>query len=233
MKSKKIISVIILTMIFSCKENNQEVSAVKFKTDSLKSINTEVKDNQKNPVIKDKLLYSNNNIEVYQENTTRGDGVIELSFESELKIYNLDKTLFGTILNQDDLGYDFKLPRKIVARYIVPDFEQFEFDAENPDKTGDFITIFINKEPKSIKKVDVDYGFISWNEYIMKSNFKCFDDNANIFKVLKIIDANTILAKTINIEDCGGEKISSKDKIEKEIKWRNNNIMNVEFYNCD
>jgi hypothetical protein len=170
---------------------------------------------------------------VYQEYITRGDGIINLSFENKLEIYNLDGTVYGSITKNEESGYKFDLPKKIIARNIVPDFDQFSFDSKNPDKTDTYITIFINKEPKNIKKGDVDYGFILWDEYIMKTNFKCFDDNANIFKVLKIIDANTVLAKTTSIEDCGGEKISSKDKIEKEIKWRNNNSMNVEFYNCD
>lgn len=230
----KTLSIIILSAISSCKnEDEKKQNFEKTLKDSISS--SEYKRNDSVDILshKDTLLYSNENLEVYQEYITRGDGIVNLSFENELVFYNLDGTVYGNIVKKEESVYEFNLPKKMIARYIVPDFDKFSFDAENPQKNNELISIYINKEIKTIKKSGIEFQFTTWNDYMKNSIFKTFSDNKNIFKVIKIIDENNVLAKTTNIEDCGGEKINSQDNFEKNIEWRTNDIMNVEFYECD
>lgn len=230
----KALIIIILSVISSCKnEGNRKQDFEKNGKDSIPLSKNEIIESNDILSHSDTLLYSNENLEVYQEFITRGEGVVNLSFENELVIYNLDGTVYGNVIKKEESVYEFKLPKKIIARYIVPDFDKFSFDAENPQKNNKLIKIYINREIKTIKKSDIEFQFTTWNDYMKNSIFKIFKDHKNIYEVIKIIDENNVLAKTTNIEDCGGEKINSEDNFEKKIEWRTNDIMNVEFYDCD
>ncbi len=60
------------------------------------------------------------------------------------------------------------MPKKIVARRVVPeaDFMQLDFDAEPINTNKNYLFIYVNGEKLMIKKTDVNYTFNSWDEYL-------------------------------------------------------------------
>lgn len=115
----------------------------------------------------DSLLYKRNNFSSYIDAVKRGAGVISftLNINDRLDIWNLDDTKFGEIVLNKDLTYFIaKMPKKIIAREVVPeyDFAAFDFDAENVDTEPNYLIIYVNKEKRKVKKDEVKFSFKSW-----------------------------------------------------------------------
>ncbi len=233
----KTILTITFLLLISCKESNQINPEKNTKLVDSTNVSSQVKnETNANDLCSDKLIYGpdENGFQFYYDSITRGDGVVSLEFNGVLRICNLDGTGYATIINTGDSSYDLNFPNKeITARNLSPIFNQFEFDAEKPSAANDFIKIYVNKEPKIIKKEGIDFGFsfTTWNEYISTSDFQLCNEPENLYQTVKIIDNNTVLAKTIN-SDCG-EQFISKDKSEKVLKWRDNNYLKIRQNVCN
>lgn len=134
-----------------------------------------MKDNHHNPLVenaKDELmlLYSDKTITSYTENIMRGDGVVSLNLEPghSVKLYTEDDLFFGEVKYTQDLNFILKLPDQIIARKVIfnSDFMAMDFDAKNPDSNKEYIFIYLNKIRLKIKKADIGYSFLLWEDYI-------------------------------------------------------------------
>ena len=116
----------------------------------------------------DSLVYESSSFSSYTEKVTRGTGTISfyLDVNDRLDIWNMDNTKFGDIVLNKDLTYfTLNMPRKVIARKLVPeyDFAAFDFDAENLETDKKFIIIYINKGKRKVKKSGAKFVFASRN----------------------------------------------------------------------
>lgn len=123
-------------------------------------VTEEVSDIQKS----DSLLYEGKTFSSYIDAQHRGTGVISftLNVNDRLDIWNMDDTKFGDIVLNEDLTYfTLNMPKKIVARAVVPeyDFARFNFDAEDVDTDKDYLIIYVNKEKRKVRKSDLTFSF--------------------------------------------------------------------------
>ena len=174
-------------------------------------------------------------IKFYSENTLRGKGVVELTIDKNLEILNSDKTCFGTIsLLNNDFGTTYKInfPKKMVtAREIIPDdeFQVFSFDSELPEINNEFLIIYINKEQKMIKKTDVKYKFLNWDDYVKSAYIRLYGKDKNLYKVIEIKN-DSLKIKSISKSDC--DYVESYKDVTKWIKWKDNNCKLIKFNFC-
>jgi hypothetical protein len=115
----------------------------------------------------DSLLYEGKTFSSYIDSERRGAGVVSftLDINDRLDIWNMDDTKFGDIVLNEDLTYfTLNMPRKIVAREVVPehDFAAFDFDAEKVDTDKEYLIIYVNKEKRKVKKSDLKFNFTAW-----------------------------------------------------------------------
>lgn len=106
----------------------------------------------------------------YIDAERRGAGVISfaLDINDRLDIWNLDDSKFGEIVLNEDLTYfSINMPKKIVARKVVPeyDFAAFDFDAEVPETDKVYFIIYVNHHKRKVKKMGLKSTFISWKMY--------------------------------------------------------------------
>ena len=112
----------------------------------------------------DSLLYQSPTFTSYVDNTKRGAGVVSfiLNVQDRLDIWNMDDTKFGEIVLNEDLTYfTLNMPKKIIARKLIPefDFAAFDFDAEKPDTNKEYVIIYVNKEKRKVRKSDLKFTF--------------------------------------------------------------------------
>jgi hypothetical protein len=115
----------------------------------------------------DSLLYEGETLSTYIDAEHRGAGVVSFTLDvnDRLDIWNMDDTKFGDVVLNEDLTYfSLNMPKKIVARKVVPenDFAAFDFDAEKPETDKDYLIIYINKEKRKVKKSDLKFHFSPW-----------------------------------------------------------------------
>lgn len=115
----------------------------------------------------DSLVYEGPTISSYTEQVKRGSGVIsfDLAINDRLDILNMDNTKFGDIVLNEDLTYfTLNMPKKIIARKLVPeyDFAAFDFDAENVEADKEYLIVYVNKDKRKVRKSDVKFVFNSW-----------------------------------------------------------------------
>lgn len=235
---KKRLSVFLITLLvinYSCKDNTQKEEGLNQKVQDTiaETKNHEVKDLscQDN----DTLQYEDTKISIYNEYKLRGDGVVSISINDKLSILNEDNSLFGEIILKEESDYEINLPKKIVARSMVPVFDDFSFDADKPKDNDEFIHIYINKEPKRIRKTQVEFSFDNWEDYLKNSFIKLRNCNnekdLNIYKVLNVMK-DYIKVKSISKESC--ENIDNYTDVTKELKWKNNeNVLMIDFFSCN
>lgn len=113
------------------------------------------------------LLYENQNFSSYIDEVKRGAGVISFTLEvnDRLDIWNLDDTKFGEIVMNKDLTYfTLNLPKKVVARKLIPenDFAAFDFDAETPIQGEKYVFIYANKEKRKVERKSLKFSFTAW-----------------------------------------------------------------------
>ncbi|MFA4868576.1 MAG: hypothetical protein WC623_10275 [Pedobacter sp.] len=116
----------------------------------------------------DSLVYESPSFSSYTEKVKRGTGIISfyLDVNDRLDIWNMDNTKFGNIVLKKDLTYlTLNMPRKVIARKLVPEYEfaAFDFDAENLETDEKFIIIYINKAKRKVKKSGAKFVFASRN----------------------------------------------------------------------
>ncbi|MGV0964671.1 hypothetical protein [Empedobacter falsenii] len=142
-------------------------------------------------------------INIYTEDMMRGEGVLELFIENNIKILNIDKTLFGSIQLTKD-GYNIQFPKKIIAREVYPqsEYKVFSFDSETPNIDKDFLIIYINKEKKMVDKKSVKFKFIKWDDYIKSAFVKTYDSkNEHWYKAIEIKN-DSMLVKSVSSANC-------------------------------
>lgn len=190
-----------------------------------------------------KLIFADNYIESYTDDTIRGNGVVEISLGSnEFKILNLDDTLFEKFVfieNQYSLENGIN---KIIARKFIPneDFFSLTFDADFFKVDDKFIFIYVNERLKKIEKSKYIVEYSDWLVYLKNGYVKLFKDNLlkikttyrneiledslnHVFSVKEIVNDNLILVSTST-----GCCKSIKD-IEGEVKWRNKDKLLVDI----
>jgi hypothetical protein len=118
----------------------------------------------------EELIYQDESIATYSDSIRRGAGVIsfDLAVNDRLMIYNENGYLFGEIVLNEDLTYfTINMPRKTIARKVVPafDFAAFDFDAEPVNSNDDYLRIYVNRELRKVKKAGIKYTFRNWEEY--------------------------------------------------------------------
>jgi hypothetical protein len=174
--------IVLLTSCQSSSKKNLKVSdTVKSsgsKTAGVKQPTVPLKNYKINPG--EELIYEDAGFATFSDSKRRGAGVISFSLDinDRLTIYNQDGSLFGQIvLNEDMTYYTLDMPRKTVARKIVPtfDFAAFNFDAEPVASNDDYLKIYANGELRKVNKAGVKYTFKSWDEYL-KENADVSDD---------------------------------------------------------
>lgn len=173
-------------------------------------------------------------IKFYTENMLRGKGVMQIIIDRNLEILNLDKTSFGKIsLLHNDFGdsYELNFPKIVIAREIIPndEYSVFSFDSELPESDKNFLVIYINKEKKLIKKSDIKYKFLDWNNYIKSAYIQLNENDKYMYKVLEIKE-DSLKIKSISKTDC--DYVQSYKNITKWIKWKNNNCKLIKINFC-
>lgn len=232
--------IIAVTLLFlsSCKDKTEETKEeMKITTNEKVDLNNEMSNLNlcKNT---DTLIYKNDSLIVKSEFTMRGSGVVSLNISDKLIIYNEDESIFGEITAMGESEYDIKLPSTIIARYFVPMFDQFYFDANEPNNNNDFIEVYINKEVKKIKKNLVDYQFETWNDYVKKSfinlrncsNSVDAKSDINTYEIISI-NKDSVKIKSISKSSC--DAIENFTNTTKSIRWREDNVLLISFYECN
>lgn len=231
----KIVNIIFFLLLFSCEKkgiensnsvqvNNFDYNNVDCPLDSLSMKTSEYK-----------------GISFFTENTMRGTGVISITIDTEVQILNSDKSLFGKISksNFDVEQYKIDLPKRTIVRNIIPEseFQIFEFDAENPNNQSDYVTIFINKKQKLIKKLNLNYKYLDWDDYIKSAFIQLEKDVKNIsldekdywYTAIKI-NGDSMLIKSAPKSSC--DYIEKYKDITKWIKWKERKCKLIKFNFC-
>lgn len=243
---KKLI-VLILFLLCSCtkhkeiKKNNKEAT-----NNNIENQNIENKQVEKstNECLLDSIkmqITQYDGIKFYSENKLRGSGVLALIMPDNVDILNTDKTVYGSIIsgNNTEEPYNFKLPKVIVAREIIPDVEHriFSFDAELPETDKDFLIVYLNKEKKLISKKTVKYKFSSWETYI-KSSFihltskvdnSTKEEQMYYYQAIKI-KGDSMQIKSVSKTSC--DYVEEYKNVTKWIKWKNDSCKLIMFDFC-
>jgi hypothetical protein len=240
MKNKFLTILVVLVIVISCKKaekvdevivpENNVSSKEQIKVDEV-SVNIICED-------KDTLEYQNDKISVYNEYKMRGDGVAILNVNDKIEILNQDNTIFGEITVSEEEGYQINLQNKIVARSFVPEFDKFYFDAEEPNKSDEFVILYINKEQKKIKNIQDNYKFQKWEDFV-KGDFIKLRGCNNISKSKKDINTYSVLeiygdsmkVKSASKNDC--DAIEDYTNLTKKIKWKKNDFLLIDLYSCN
>lgn len=181
-------------------------------------------------------------ITFFTENTMRRSGVVHLSINQKVDILNLDKTLYGSIVPKVDgefMGYEINLPKTVIARQVIPyaELQIFEFDSESPDQDGTYLTVYINRERKLILKKDLQYSFLSWDDYIKSAFVRVTAPAQNVslaerkylYQVLEIKD-DSMLIRSVPKSAC--DYVEDYKPISKWVKWRTDHCKLIEFNFC-
>lgn len=227
----KIILLISASLIISCQEK-EKVKEIEFVNDTVARQEISY-DN----ISKDSLVYEDDILTSNTDFVIHGDGVINLNISKEVIIYNNDNSLFGKIaFSEESESYVMDMPKVVNARYFVPLLDQFYFDAKNPVEDDTYLHIYINSEVKKVKKNTVDFNFVTWENYL-KANFVTLRKmnnkdqlDKNTYKVLSI-ENDSISIKSVAKSECDAVEVY-KD-VTKKIRWKNNNLLLINFYECN
>lgn len=227
----KIILLISASLIISCQEK-EKVKEIEFDNDTVARQEISY-DN----ISKDSLVYEDDILTSNTDFVIHGDGVINLNISKEVIIYNNDNSLFGKIaFSEESESYVMDMPKVVNARYFVPLLDQFYFDAKNPVEDDTYLHIYINSEVKKVKKNTVDFNFVTWENYL-KANFVTLRKmnnkdqlDKNTYKVLSI-ENDSISIKSVTKSECDAVEVY-KD-VSKKIRWKNNNLLLINFYECN
>lgn len=231
-------------LVFSCKDASKNTA----KADSQlqDTISVSQKEIQQ-PNVNDckeaeSLVFEAETFASYTENTMRGQAVIsfEMNINDRLIILNEDDSNFGEIvLNEDMTFFTLTMPKKVVARKVIPnyDFAAFDFDAENINTDKDYLIIYVNKERKKVKKTDLKFAFSTWENYIKKKTIELKDCNllnnskgkGLTFDVIEIKGEEIKIKSTKN---CAGED-APFENIEGSVQWKSGDTLLIDFAVCN
>ncbi|RYG43231.1 MAG: hypothetical protein EOO01_21650 [Chitinophagaceae bacterium] len=193
------------------------------------------------------LLFENDVISTFTTDRIQGKGVVSFFLEpgDTLSIQNSDGSDFGELIANTDLSFTISLPKKVVARNLVPDYDvaSFEFDAEPIASDKEFIKLYINGLQKRIHKGRVKCAFRTWEEYLRESVIKL--KNGNIlrgsdgspvahqkdlkYEVLEV-KGDTIRLKSSR--SCITDGVAFKN-LDGWAQWKSGNKLQIEFSNCE
>ncbi|WP_153042753.1 hypothetical protein [Rufibacter ruber] len=188
------------------------------------------------------LLYQTDTFSSFTEDKMRGAGVvsIQLDLNDRLDIYYLDDAPYTNLVyNEDNTFYTTDLPRKVVARGLVPeaDVAQFDFDAEAPSTDPEYLIIYLNKEKRKVAKADVKYTFSTWEKYLKNQNIRLKDCNLlphapqsknQVFEVTAIKNDSIQIKSS---KDCQGD-LADYEPLEGWVQWKKADVLTVEFAPC-
>lgn len=187
------------------------------------------------------LVYSNDVFSTYTEGRIQGKGVASFQFKvnDRLNIYNEDDSEFGFIvLNEDLTFFTLQMPKKLVARKVIPehDFATFDFDAEEENTHKEYLFIYANGERRKVKKAEISYTYLSWEEYIKTRPITLISCNPlkNAPKGM-IFEVTTLEGERINIrssQECAAEDTEFK-VVEGWVKWRKGDTLMVDLTTCN
>lgn len=232
----RILFISVLSILISCKESeNSSSNELETKVFEVKDENIEPNYSEiNNP---DTLIYQDEKLISKSEFRMYGNGVANLFISDEVIIYNQDESVFGKIFfSEESESYVIDLPKLIKARYFVPILDQFYFDAVRPDINDSFLKIYVNSEIKKIKKANLNFKFIEWDNYIKHNFIKLRKINSkqkydsNTYKVIKL-ENDSALIKSITKSDC--DLIETSKDISKKIKWKEANLLLISFFECN
>ena len=192
------------------------------------------------------LLFEGDTFTSYTEDKIRGEGIVSFTMDinDRLTILNEDDSSFGEIvLNEDMTYFTLTMPKKIVARKVIPnyDFASFDFDCENVNADKDYLIIYINKQKKKIKKTDLKYTFSTWENYIKKQFIQLkecnliVDGNVNPNskdQAFAVTEIKGDVIKIKSVKDCNGEDTRFYD-IQGQVKWKSDDVLLINFALCN
>ena len=194
------------------------------------------------------LLFEGETFSSYTEDKIRGNGIVSFTMDinDRLTILNEDDSSFGEIvLNEDMTYFTLTMPKKIVARKVIAnyDFASFDFDCENVNTDKDYLLIYINKQKKKIKKTDLKYTFSTWENHIknqvvqLKACNPILDAEGNVNSKNKDLSFAVTEIKGDNIKIKSIKDCKSEDKnfyeIKGQVKWKSNDVLLIDFAVCD
>ena len=227
----KIILIISASLIISCQEK-EKFKEIDFDNDTV--ARQEISYDNKT---KDSLVYEDDILTSNTDFVIHGDGVINLNISKEVIIYNDDDSVFGKItFSEESESYVLDMPKVINARYFVPLLDQFYFDAKEPAADDPYLYIYINSDVKKVKINTVKYNFITWENYV-KANFVTLRKmnnkeqlDKNTYHVLSM-ENDSINIKSITKSEC--DAIEEYKDVSKKIRWKNNDLLLINFYECN
>ncbi|MCC8407802.1 hypothetical protein LJ707_02595 [Mucilaginibacter sp. UR6-1] len=169
---KRTMLMALFTAIAGCSQSDSN-DAVQADTISFQvQQNNKADTNSTKGIIKtgEKLIYQGATFSSFTEETQRGDGVISirLDINDRLDIWDMDGAKFGEIvLNEDQTFFTLNMPKKVIARNVVPefDFAAFDFDAEDPASDPRYLLIYVNHEKRKVEKQGLKYDFRTHQQY--------------------------------------------------------------------
>jgi hypothetical protein len=187
----------------------------------------------------EELIYENNGLSSYTEDRMRGSGVLsfQLDARDRLEILNADGSIFGEIvLNDDQTFFTIAMPRKIVARLVIPEYDlaAFDFDAEEADKDPRYLLIYVNGEQRKVRKEQAKFRYHSWDTYLRSRDITLKECNAlpeAATMHFKVRQVNGDKIKLQSIHGCGEEEGQYKD-LEGTINWRSGQNLLVRLSTC-
>jgi len=188
------------------------------------------------------LVFEGETLASYTEDRMRGQGVISFSMNinDRLTILNEDDTQFGEIvLNEDMTFFTLTMPKKIVARKVISnfDFAAFDFDAENTTADKEYLLIYVNKEKKKVKKTDLKFTFSTWEDYVKKETIKLktcnlLPDAKGKDVTFDVVEVKGDEIKIKSTKDCGGED-APFENLKGNIKWKSGQTLLIDFAVCN
>lgn len=238
-----ILFITVLVLLNACTGSEQKASNKADTTtvnDSTRSSKTEaVQVNNQKCEPGERLIFEED-LKSFTEDKMRGSGVIsfEMDVNDRLDIFYPDGSTFGfMVYNEGGYFYTIDMPRKLVARWVMPigDFTQIDFDAEAVDTDKDYLIIYANKERLKVKKDDVKFTFSKWKDYVRSQLITLKDcnllegvkPNSGIFFDVTEVDGDRIKVKSV--EECGGPA----KPLEGWITWKKDGNLLVDFNYCD
>lgn len=192
------------------------------------------------------LLFEGETFTSYTEDKIRGNGIVSFTMDinDRLTILNEDDSSFGEIvLNEDMTYFTLTMPKKIVARKVIPnyDFASFDFDCENVNADKDYLMIYINKQKKKIKKTDLKYTFSTLENYIKKQFVQLKECNLILHgnvnpkskdQAFAVTEIKGDVIKIKSVKDCNGEDTRFYD-IQGQVKWKSDDVLLINFALCN
>lgn len=251
MKKRFFIYAATAILLIGCKDAPHNTTATKHSQSNDTSVSNgssqEIASNEIIPCKEsESLLFEGDTFTSYTEDKIRGEGIVSFTMDinDRLTILNEDDSSFGEIvLNEDMTYFTLTMPKKIVARKVIPnyDFASFDFDCENVNADKDYLIIYINKQKKKIKKTDLKYTFSTWENYIKKQFIQLkecnliVDGNVNPNskdQAFAVTEIKGDVIKIKSVKDCNGEDTRFYD-IQGQVKWKSDDVLLINFALCN